>query len=280
MKVGVIGIGLIGGSIVKDLRSQLGVDITIYGHDLSLDNIKKAKELNLIDEEKGLAELAEQCDIIILSTPVNVAPTLLMQLLDYPKLIATIFDVGSIKAPICKKVEQHPKRGHFVACHPIAGTEYSGPTSAIHDLFKHKINIICEAEKSHESSLKQVERLFQRLGSTNKYLTAEKHDEHITYVSHLSHISSFGLANTVLDKKELNENIFNLAGSGFRSTVRLAKSSAAMWDPILIENNEKMLEAIDHYIDSLNKLKKLIQAQNHEGLIQQIEKANEVNKFL
>ena len=278
--LGIIGIGLIGGSIALELKNKKDQTFKIFGYDKNSEHQNKALKKGLIDNTMDYLEMGKKCDIIIISTPVDVAGSILKELLNQKDLKATVCDVGSIKAPICKVANTTMHKGNFVACHPIAGTEYSGPDAAVRELFKDKINIICNSKDSHAGSLEKVEEIFQSLGSKNIYMDASIHDKQITYVSHLSHISSFALALTVLRKNKEEDNIFPMAGSGLRSTVRLAKSSSKMWTPILKENKENMLQAIDNYIEDLTQLKEAIKGNSNEELSALIDQANEIGSHI
>jgi prephenate dehydrogenase len=231
MKVTVIGLGLIGGSIAIDLR-KAGLATELVGVDLNSEHARKAVELGLVDKIQTEDKALHQADIVILAIPVNAMCQLLPAVLDAVKSTAVVIDAGSTKSLICRAVANHPKREQLVAAHPIAGTENSGPEAAFSGLFKNKTNIICEKEKSSDHSLEVSMRVFNALGLHTIFMEAEEHDKHVAYVSHLSHVSSFLLGQTVLDIEKDEKNIFALAGSGFASTVRLAKSSPEMWAPI------------------------------------------------
>jgi prephenate dehydrogenase len=232
MKTTIVGLGLIGGSVALGLR-RAGIATELIGVDANAANGLKAVELGLVDnilpEDKALSS----ADLIVLSIPVNALNAFLPIVLDLIKKDAVVIDAGSTKTSICKSVANHPKRNQFVAAHPIAGTENSGPTAAFDGLFKGKTNIICEAGKSSVEALKIAMKVFDALELNTIFMEADEHDKHVAYVSHLSHVSSFLLGQTVLDIEKDEKNIFDLAGSGFASTVRLAKSSPDMWAPIL-----------------------------------------------
>lgn len=279
MKIAVIGIGLIGGSMVRDLRKKLDIS-KVYGVDLRPEHGSQALQLGLIDELVSMKEAVKNADLIIISIPVDAARDLVTQVLDEVEDHQVVTDVGSTKSGICRSVKQHPKRGRFVAGHPIAGTENSGPTAAIEELFLNKTGIICNKEETDADALKTVVDLYQALGMKVKYMEAEEHDKHIAYVSHLSHISSFALALTVLQIEESEENIFDMAGSGFSSTVRLAKSSPDMWKPIFQHNSEYLERALDGYIDQLHDFKTFIKHNKTEDIHQLMAKANDIRRIL
>ncbi|MTI39435.1 prephenate dehydrogenase [Fulvivirga lutimaris] len=279
MVVTVIGTGLIGGSMALDLKKRR-LATTVLGVDKNSIHLAKALEVGIIDEAKSLEEAVPSSDLIILSIPVDNAPEVLTAVLDNIKPGATVIDVGSIKQNICNAVANHKNRSQFVACHPIAGTEFSGPDAAHYYLFDGKVNIICDAEHSNASSLAAAEKVFESLKMKTIKMEAAEHDRHIAYVSHLSHITSFTLGLTVLDIEKDEKSIFNMAGSGFASTVRLANSSANMWAPIFHENKENLVTAIDAYVDKLNALKLMIQQDELHKTHEHIASANEIKRIL
>ncbi|GAA4043647.1 hypothetical protein GCM10022388_05960 [Flavobacterium chungnamense] len=191
-----------------------------------------------------------------------------------------VFDVGSTKNPICEAIENHPKRRNFMACHPIAGTEFSGPKSAIKGLYDGKTNIICEVEKTTFKLQKKAMDLFKKLGMRIRYMDSKSHYKHITYVSHLSHISSFMLGKTVIEKEKDEQDIFDMAGSGFESTVRLAKSSPAMWTPIFKQNRKHVIKSLEEYIQNLTNFKDLLENDNFEEVYNEMENTNRIKEIL
>ncbi len=279
MKITIIGLGLIGGSTALDLRKS-GWDAEFIGVDLNADHASKAVELGIVDtilpEDKALAI----ADLIILAIPVNAACALLSSVLDSVKKDAVVIDTSSTKRSICKSVTTHPNRGQLVAAHPIAGTENSGPTAAFEDLFRNKTNIICEQEKSNPEALGLAKKVFDTLGMNTIFMEADEHDRHVAYVSHLSHVSSFLLGQTVLDIEKDEKNIFNLAGSGFASTVRLAKSSPDMWAPIFEQNSEYLSQALQEYIMHLQKFHYHLMKHDTKELHRIMTKANEIRRVL
>ncbi|NJB83241.1 prephenate dehydrogenase [Wenyingzhuangia aestuarii] len=277
MLVTVIGLGLIGGSLALELKKRLGY--TVYGVDTNPENAQKALELGIIDKIITLQEIGES-DIVVLAVPVNYLSDLANQVLNFIKNDAIVFDMGSTKEKLCKTVENHEKRSNFVAVHPIAGTEHSGPEAAIYNLFDHKVNIICDKELSSPDAIAKVLTIFEALQMRTTFMNSVEHDKHIAYVSHLSHISSFMLGKTVLEKEKNEKNIFDMAGSGFESTVRLAKSSPNMWSPIFIENKENILSSLNEYIDNLITFKNLIIQENSSGLQQTMKETNHIKEVL
>jgi prephenate dehydrogenase len=279
MKATIVGLGLVGGSIALDLR-KAGMVTEFYGVDILAGHLKEALELGLVDkvpsEEKALSE----ADLIVLSIPVNSLSALLPSILDSVKPGAVVIDTGSTKSQICKAVSNHPKRDQFVAAHPIAGTENSGPRAAMHGLFAGKTNIICEKEKSSDAALALAEKLFDTLGMRTVFMEPEDHDKHVAYVSHLSHVSAFLLGHTVLDIEKDEKNIFNLAGSGFASTVRLAKSSPDMWTPIFDQNMEYLSQALMEYIMHLQRFHYHLMKRDTKEIHKIMAKANEIRRVL
>lgn len=277
-KVAVIGLGLIGGSLALELKKTTWA--TIYGVDKNPAHIKKALELGIIFKEATLA-IVKEVDVVIIAVPVNIIPKITSQILDLIGDNTLVFDVGSTKNEVCNAVKNHPKRGNFVATHPIAGTEFSGPEAAIYDLFSNKINIVCEQHLSHKNMVAKVVELFEKMNMETVFMdSAEQHDMHIAYVSHLSHISSFMLGKTVLEIEKDEKNIFNMAGSGFRSTVRLAKSNPTTWTPIFLQNKESILKSLDEYIKNLQGFKQLIEQENNEEIHAVMKHTNRIKKIL
>ena len=172
------------------------------------------------------------------------------------------------------------KRENFVATHPMWGTEYSGPEAAVSGAFKEKATVICNKEETSEAALQLVENIYKQLGMHLIYMNANDHDVHVAYVSHISHITSFALANTVLEKEREEEAIFELASGGFESTVRLAKSNPNMWVPIFMENKENVLDVLNEHISQLKKFKACLEKDNYEYLQGLIENANRISKII
>ncbi len=279
MKTTIIGLGLIGGSIALDLR-KAGITSEILGVDMSERHAAKAVELGLVDRVVPENEAIPKADLLILAIPVNAMNAFLPMVLDEVKLGAVVIDVGSTKGSLCRMVANHPKREQFVAAHPIAGTENSGPQAAFHGLFKEKTNIICEKDQSSPEALATALRVFEALGMKTIFMEPVEHDRHVAYVSHLSHVSSFLLGQTVLDIEKDEKNIFNLAGSGFESTVRLAKSSPEMWAPIFEQNAEYLGQALMEYIMHLQRFHYHLMKKDTKELVKAMSKANEIRRVL
>ena len=275
----VVGLGLLGGSFALGLKERLG-DLKVIGVDTNQQHAEKALSLGIVDEIKPLEIALKEAQLVVLATPVNVIAYLMPIALEGISERATVIDLGSTKEQICAAVAHHPKRGQFVATHPIAGTEYSGPEAAFASLLKEKTMIICERERSRPASLELVEGLCHQLEMRLSYMGAAEHDLHLAFVSHLSHISSFALSITVLEKEKDQKNIFDMAGSGFSSTVRLAKSSPGMWAPIFTQNKVNISEALDSYINQLRLFKKAIDSCDEEAGRELMIKANDIRRIL
>ena len=279
MNICIVGLGLLGGSFALGLK-KLPAPFHFIGVDNNPAHAAKALELGLVDEIMDLEAAVAKADLTVLAVPVNALVAMLNPVLDMLPENATLIDFGSTKELICRIVENHPKRAQFVAVHPIAGTENSGPEAAFAGLLPHKIMIICDKEKSRPDSVKLVEDLFRQLDMRLSYMEADSHDLHLAYVSHLSHISSFALGATVLEKEKDEENIFNMAGSGFSSTVRLAKSSPEMWAPIFSQNSRNISAALDSYIRKLQEFKSMIDRQDEAASFELMKKTNEIRRIL
>ena len=274
----IIGIGLIGGSFAIDIKKH-DSEAIIHGISRKEETLNKALALKLIDKKSTLDDLVN-ADLVIVSIPVDATVKLLPIILDKISENALVIDAGSTKEAICKAVEHHSKRRNFLACHPIAGTEKSGPTAAISGLYAGKTNIICEVEKTTFKLQEQALTIFSALGMRIRYMDAVSHDKHIAYVSHLSHISAFMLGKTVINKEKNERDIFDMAGSGFASTVRLAKSSPAMWTPIFKQNKENVIETLEEYINNLQHFKTLMEQDNFSEIFKEMENTNYIKEIL
>ncbi len=277
MKIGVIGLGLIGGSIAKDLRSQINVEV--YGIDTNIEHQKKAIQLGLVDDIKELHFAERECDVLIVAVPVSLIETMVPDILNRigNKIL---IDVGSTKSAICEAVRGHKNRSRFIAAHPLAGTEFSGPEAALKGLFSGKKNIICESELTAEDAMNTAIKIFESIGLNSIFMSPDEHDKHLAYVSHLSHVSSFMLGLTVLDIEKDEKQIFNLAGTGFESTVRLAKSNPNTWKPIFVKNKKYVSEALGSYIDLLSKFKIALDNEDGDQLSIYMEEANAIKRIL
>ena len=276
-KAVVFGLGLIGGSLALELKKRFGW--YIIGVDLNDVHAQKALDFGIIDEIGGLEAVKEAATIVV-AVPVNYAPELTSQVLDLANEDALVFDVGSTKENICKNVVKHSKRVNFVAVHPIAGTEFSGPEAAIYNLFDGKVNIICDRELSSNESIEKTLAVFDALNMRTIFMGSVEHDKHIAYVSHLSHISSFMLGKTVLEIEKDEKNIFDMAGSGFESTVRLAKSSPKMWSPIFVENKKNVLASLDEFIKNMNQFRDFIANEDTDALEATMKETNYIREIL
>jgi prephenate dehydrogenase len=276
--VTIIGIGLIGGSMALALKEK-GIAKKIIGVDADLQHQQRALELGLADEIKELNKAVAAADLIILAVPVNAAEKIIDKILDkVDKQI--VMDVGSTKEPICLLAAKHKNHKRFVATHPMWGTEYSGPDAAMKGAFENKAVVICNKENAASDAVGLVEKIYRSLGMHLLYMDAAAHDLHAAYISHISHITSFALANTVLEKEKEEDAIFELASGGFESTVRLAKSNPAMWVPIFMQNRENVLDVLNEHITQLRKFKSCLEKENYEYLTELIENANKIKRII
>jgi len=278
MVVTIIGVGLIGGSMAIALKEK-GVASKLIGVEASEKHAQKAIELHLVDEVLSLEEAIAESQLIVLATPVDVVEILLPKVLDHINQ-QVVMDVGSIKQRVINTITNHPKRGRFVATHPMWGTEYSGPDAAVRGAFIDKATVICDKESSDTDALKVVEKIYDALNMRLVFMAAEEHDIHVAYVSHISHITSFALANTVLEKEREEDAIFTLASGGFESTVRLAKSNPSMWVPIFMQNRDNVLDVLNEHISQLRKFKACLEKENYDYLQELIENANKIRKII
>lgn len=278
MKIAIVGVGLIGGSVALALKEKNLTD-RIIGVDRNDLNLAKALKLGIIDESASLEEAVNACNIILLTVPVDGILEALPRVLD---LVSdqVVIEMGSTKKQILARVEDHPKRGRLVASHPMAGTEYSGPEAAMADLFRGKVLVYTDASRSDEDAFEIAEQLVEALEMTPTYMNAGEHDIHTAYISHISHLTSMALALTVLEKEKSQGRIFELAGSGFESTVRLAKSSPDMWTPILQQNRDNVLEVLEEHIKQLQGMYTLLREENYPALHKLIKKSNRIKRIL
>jgi prephenate dehydrogenase len=274
MKIGIIGLGLMGGSFSYAIK-ELYPNAEISGFDISKENLTVASELGIINSLFDIEKISDY-NIIVVSVPVDKSIDVLKSVLNNVSKKTLVIDVGSTKQKICSELKNHPNRKNFLAMHPISGTENSGPYAAKKNLYY----IICEPNQTDPDLLKYAMNLFEKFKMKIINMDPFSHDQHISYVSHLSHITSFILAKTVIQKEKNEKNIFDLAGSGFESTVRLAKSSSEMWTPIFLQNKDNILEALNGYINNLEELKKLIINNDKESIIKDLNNINRVKKIL
>jgi len=278
MIVAVIGIGLIGGSMALSLREH-GFADAVLGVDMNEAHGQKAVELGLVDKVVSMEEAVSDADLIILAAPVNVIAKLAPQVLNMVDQ-QVVIDVGSTKEGIMLSIADHPKRGRFVGTHPMAGTEYSGPDAAIRELFANKCTVIVDREGSDADALALVERMYENLKMQIVYHDSHEHDIHTAYISHISHISSFALALTVLEKEKNEKRIFELAGGGFSSTVRLAKSNPDTWVPIFEQNRDHVLDVLDEHINTISKFRTLLIKKDFKSFYKMIEQANQIRRIV
>jgi prephenate dehydrogenase len=277
--VTVVGVGLISGSFALALKEK-NLAKHIVGVSRTQASAKKALELGIIDEVLPLNEAVEKSDFMYVAIPVDVTIPVVLQIMDMINEHQVVADAGSTKFALSNALKDHPMRKRFVSTHPMWGTEYSGPEAAVHGAFAGRACVICDAEKSDDNAVKIVEYIYKQLGMHIVQMNSESHDIHAAYVSHISHITSFALANTVLEKEKEEEAIFELSGGGFESTVRLAKSAASMWVPVFMQNRENVLDVLNEHISQLRKFKASLEKENVEYLTELIENANRIKRII
>lgn len=279
MVVAIIGVGLIGGSMGITLKKR-GFADHIIGVSRTRATLDKAMELGLIDERAELTDAVRKADLIVLAVPMGAFHSLLPKILDQINDRQVVIDVGSTKSVFLKEIKDHPRRNRFVATHPMAGTEYSGPMAAIEGLFDDKVTVFCDVEDSEADAVELVTGMYEVLKMKITYMEAEAHDMHVAYVSHISHITSFALALTVLEKEKEDKHIFELASGGFESTVRLAKSSPDMWAPIFMQNRYNVLDVLYEMIIQLKRMKQMLIDKDEEGFYKLMKEANKIKRIL
>ncbi len=275
----IVGVGLISGSFAIAMKEK-GFAKRVIGVSRTEASLVKAKELGIIDEALPLEEAVAQSDFIYVAIPVDATLTVMGKIMNLISGKQIVVDAGSTKFALCDALEGHPMRKRFVATHPMWGTEYSGPEAAVRSAFEGRACVICEKEKSDASAVEIVENIYRALGMHIIYMDAHSHDIHAAYISHISHITSFALANTVLEKEKEEDAIFELAGGGFESTVRLAKSNPAMWAPIFMQNRENILDVLNEHISQLRKFKASLEKENLGYLTELMENANKIKRIL
>ena len=275
----IVGVGLISGSFSIILKEK-GLVKHVIGVSRTETSIKKALDLGIIDEALPLEEAVKKSDLIYVAIPVDATIPVMEKIMDLITEKQIVADAGSTKQALCEALANHPMRSRFVATHPMWGTEYSGPEAAVRDAFAGRTCVICEKEKSDKDAVDTIKEVYKLLGMHVTYMDADAHDMHAAYVSHISHITSFALANTVLEKEKEENAIFELAGGGFESTVRLAKSSPAMWLPIFRQNREHVLDVLNEHITQLRKFKSCIEKENYVYLQELMENANKINRII
>ncbi len=278
-KVTIVGVGLISGSFALAMKEK-GFAKKVIGVSRTEASLKKALELGIIDEALPLLEAVKQSDFIYVAIPVDVTIPIMQQIMDMVNDKQIVADAGSTKYVLCKALEDHPMRSRFVATHPMWGTEHSGPEAAMKGAFTDKATVICDREKSDTDAIVLVENIYKELGMHLVYMNGEEHDVHVAYVSHISHITSFALANTVLEKEREEDAIFELASAGFESTVRLAKSNPHTWASIFMQNRENVLDVLNEHISQLRKFKACLEKENYEYLEELMVNANKIKKVL
>ena len=283
MRVGIVGLGLIGGSMAVDLKRK-GFASEVLGVESEPVNAAAAEKIGLVDKVVSMEDCIDRSDVVVLAVPVGAAVKMLPAVLD--RFVQTgaggklVMDVCSTKEHLARSVKYHPARRQYVASHPMAGTEYSGPWAAMPGLFDGHACIICDSEESDPKAVRTVERLYSVLNMRTIYMNSSNHDVHTAYVSHISHVTSFALALTVLDKEKDEKHIFDLASGGFSSTVRLAKSSPDMWTPILQQNRDNVLQVMDTYIDKMNAFRQAIADGDEDAVRNLIMEANRIRRII
>lgn len=280
MKISIIGLGLIGGSFALALKKRLE-DITVYGWDENPQHLEEASSLGIIDHRaESLEQAIDYSEWLVLAIPVHAIEAILPDCLKQLRPEQVVVDFGSTKKSICDAAEGLNNRNQFIAAHPIAGTEYSGPAAAFANLYEDKVMIVCDQEQSDDQSVQAFRKLCKMIGMSTTYLGAEEHDLHLAYVSHLSHVIAFGLSNTVLNAEKHDERILDLAGSGFASTVRLAKSSPEMWTPIFLKNKKAILESVDNYLEQVTRFRQLLENEDSDSITSFLENGRKIRKIL
>lgn len=276
--IAIVGVGLIGGSLAIQLHEKK-LSSRLIGVESNEEHAHKAVALELVDEIMSLGDAVTNSDVIVLAIPVDQLVSTLPVLLDRIDR-QIVLDLGSTKSQLVEAIKDHPKRGRFVATHPMWGTEYSGPASAVKGAYENKAVIICNAEESDRDALEWVKHMYKKIGMHLLEMEAKAHDLHAAYISHISHITSFALANTVLQKEKEEQAIFELASAGFESTVRLAKSNPAMWVPIFMQNKENVLDVLKEHIAQLERFKESIEKEDEQYLLKLIDEANKIRKII
>ena len=275
----IVGVGLISGSLSIALKDR-GLVKHVIGVSRTKASADKALELGLADEMLPLEEAVKRADLIYVAIPVDTTLPIMQTIMDLVTDKQIIVDAGSTKGALCNALSGHPMRSRFVASHPMWGTEFSGPEAAVRNAFIGRTCVICEGEKSDTDALEVTEEMYRQIGMHLIYMDADAHDMHVAYISHISHITSFALANTVLEKEKEEDTIFEMASSGFESTVRLAKSNPAMWVPIFMQNRENILDVLNEHITQLRKFKSCLEKENSEYLMELIVGANDIKRIL
>lgn len=278
MNVGIIGLGLIGGSIALKIK-EIDKNTVIYGLDKDMDSMSYSLSKGIIDKKLDIKSI-DNLKYIFIAIPVDAIKSEIESILNKISNDTLVIDLGSTKYEICKRVLDHANRKNFLAAHPIAGTEFSGPSAATNNLFDNKVLILCETEKTDQHLLLDALKIFDLMNMKIINMDSIEHDKHIAYVSHLSHISSFMLGKTVMNKEEDQDTIYDMAGSGFESTVRLAKSSPETWASIFVENKNNIVESLNEYISNINNFKILIEKGDKENLNAEMKKINGIKEIL
>jgi len=277
-KIAVVGVGLMGSSLALRLKNE-GVAPEIIGVDNNPEHLSIALVQKIIDCSMSLTDAIAASDIIVIAIPVDATIAILPSILNLVQ-DQIVFDLGSTKASIIEEIKDHPMRGRFVGTHPMWGTEKNGPQAAVQDAFKNRAVVLCDQDNSDSDAFYWVSAMYEKIGMRILCMNTVEHDLHVAYISHISHITSFALANTVLEKEKEDAAIFELASGGFESTVRLAKSNPLMWGPIFLHNRENVLDVLDEHITQLQKFQKAIAAANEAELMSLMNKANQIKRII
>ena len=276
MDIGIIGLGLMGGSLGIALK-EYQPSCRIIGLDHNEEHCREALELNLVDTVARSLREIEKCDVLFLSIPVDGIISILQRLKGIsPK--TTIVDLGSTKSKIVASVPPSIRK-NFVAAHPMTGTEKFGPSAAIKDLYRDKVVVVCNLEESGEHQQETALKIFRNIGMKIVFMQASQHDRHAAFISHMPHALSFSLANAVM-KQEAPRSITALAGGGFKDMSRIAKSSPDMWEDVFRQNKVNLLTAIDHFCAELELCRKMVEDEEWDQLNQWMQSANKLHDIL
>lgn len=276
MNIGIIGLGLMGGSFAKAVK-KYGIAKNVFGYARSEKSKKEILELNLVDELLDIKTLKEKSDLIVLAIPVDNIIAVLPDLLDVSE-DTTIMDLGSTKEFIVKNIPSEI-RENFVAAHPMCGSEKFGPKAAMDNLYEGKTVVLCDLEDNTQLHKYRAIRVFQEIGMRLVFMNSKDHDVHACYMSHLPHAISYSLANTVMGHED-PKSIIALAAGGFKDMSRIAKSSPDMWTDIFRQNKDNLLDSIDLFEEHMKKVREMVEEENYDELKQWMEKANTLHEIL
>ncbi len=276
MNIGIIGLGLMGGSLGLELK-KVPNKYVILGYDHNLEHQKDALKLGLVDKVTNNLSNIKECDVIVLTIPVDAIIEISKNLKDI-KEESTIIDFGSSKEKIDKAIPKEIRK-NFVTAHPMTGTEKFGPTAAIEGLYDDKVMVVCNKEKSGNLQNRVALEIFSDINAKVVFMEAKEHDKHVAFISHMPHAVSYAIANSVM-KQENPENIIALAGGGFKSMSRIAKSSPKMWEDIFRQNRTNMLKSLDIFNKEMKLCQELIEKEEWEKLHLWMSSANRLHSIL